>query len=239
MPRPSPFTPEQHEEMARLYMDGKTTTEIGTVFGRHRGTIYDALKCRGVVMRDRSEAKRKYAVAHTAFLTVYDEETAYWLGFLFADGCVSSNPRTPTLTLSLKEADSGHLRAFLRFLDSNYPMPQSQRQRAVRTTIRSAQIVADLTGLGCTPRKTLHLSWPPIHEDLAIPFIRGYFDDDGSAYRGRGSPTLCFVGNLTFLNEIQACIAMGTGAPGRRYPHTTRWGQPISSPDMCTERWGR
>ena len=79
MPRPSPFTPEQHEEMARLYKDGKTTPEIGTVFGRHRGTIYDALRCRGVVMRDRSEAKRKYTVADRAFFTIHDEETAYWL----------------------------------------------------------------------------------------------------------------------------------------------------------------
>lgn len=148
-------------------------------------------------MRDRSSAKRKYAVADMAFFTVYDEETAYWLGFLFADGCVSADPRTPTVSLALKEADIGHVQAFLRFLESDYPISFNQRRRAVGTSIRSPQMVRDLTDWGCTPRKTFTLAWPPILEGLAAPFIRGYFDGDGSAYLGSGCPTLSFLGNPT------------------------------------------
>lgn len=219
MPRTSQFSEQQIALMAARYCAGQSPTSIGDDFGVHRGTVYDLLAVRGVTMRSRSQAMQRYAARMDAFSQVADEPTAYWLGFLCADGCLTRNSSTKYVVLWLKESDAAHIAAFRSFLGANHPIQHDTQRRAVGISIASGQLYDDLSACGCTPRKSLTLRYPridPLHERH---FVRGYFDGDGSAFMGGGTPTLSFIGTPTFLAGLKEIIDAQTAGNGRLYPH--------------------
>ena len=138
------------------------------------------------------------------------EEKAYWLGFIFADGTISSHsvgkkPRYQfELSLSLK--DKSHLdkfNVFMRYKGNNVKY-NSYRCRWV---INNKHLWETLNSLGCVPNKSLILQFPKYLERQLIPhFIRGYFDGDGSLgiYITKYNPRIycqC-VGTNDFLTNI-------------------------------------
>lgn len=66
-----------------------------------------------------------------------------------------------------------------------------------------------LNSYGCTPKKSLTLTFPSEkifqHDTLVFPFIRGYFDGDGGLCVCKRSHKLkaSFLGTQNFLQEIQ------------------------------------
>lgn len=120
---------------------------------------------------------RAYRLNEERFLSVSDEETAYWLGFLFADGSVVNN----VLKIGLSAKDEDHLYKLREFLGSNQPLYAQKSKNICTLAIGSKKLVDNLVSLGCTPRKTFTLTYPremPKHLDKH--FIRGLFDGDGS-----------------------------------------------------------
>src|SRR5436309_4936012 len=87
---------------------------------------------------------RLYTLRADAFAAVDDEPTAYWLGFLFADGSVT---RRGGVTLVLQERDTDHVRAFATFLGSDAPIASLTRQAGVRLNIHSVRLARDLRAL--------------------------------------------------------------------------------------------
>jgi hypothetical protein len=70
-------------------------------------------------------------VREDAFAGVADEATAYWLGFLFADGCVLEANRIPlVLALWLAAKDRAHVERFNAFLASDYPIRAAAKRGA-------------------------------------------------------------------------------------------------------------
>ncbi len=220
MPRKSRFTLADFEDWRRLYVLGHSTKQIAALYQVDGGTIYDRLKQMGITFRSPSESKRLFTLNEAAFAGVETEETAYWLGFLYADGCVLA--KRHAVQLALKEEDRVHVEAFRAFLSADYPISIDHRRKAVRITISSASLYANLVALGCTPRKSMALTMPPLPGHLLHHFVRGYFDGDGSAYFGGGAPTMSFVGNKSFLEQIKSTIDQATNAGGRLYPHAQR-----------------
>src|SRR5215472_12112276 len=82
------FSPDERSQMAELYLTGATSQQVADIFHTDKGTVCRHLEKAGVVRRTNGETKRKYFIRQDAFAAVQDEATAYWLGFLFADGCV-------------------------------------------------------------------------------------------------------------------------------------------------------
>jgi LAGLIDADG DNA endonuclease family protein len=71
-----------------------------------------------------SIAKRLYRCDELAF-TRSTAESAYWFGFILADGCIYESARhSPNLSVALAEKDLPLLETFQRFLKSNHPMTQ-------------------------------------------------------------------------------------------------------------------
>jgi len=58
--------------------------------------------------------KNRCSLYEEAFDNIDTEEKAYWLGFLYADGWVSSKGNTVGLTLALKDIE--HLKKYNNFL---------------------------------------------------------------------------------------------------------------------------
>lgn len=134
----------------------------------------------------------KYSVNQDYFKVINNEWKAYWLGFLYADGCNRINKRGTKneyiLMTSLCVADFGHLEKLNNSLQSNNPIKEHDIKlngniyKSAKLTICNKEICLDLNVLGCTPRKSLTLEFPTedkLPKHLIRHFIRGYFDGDG------------------------------------------------------------
>jgi hypothetical protein len=135
----------------------------------------------------------RYNYNKNFFKTIDNETKAYWLGFLYADGCITrfyrnEKLKSMSLELTLKEEDKGHLFRFLSDLESNVPIQNriiNNKYKACRVVINCTSMCRDLINLGCTPEKSLTLKFPNkdiLDKKYYKDFIRGYFDGDGCVY---------------------------------------------------------
>jgi intein-encoded DNA endonuclease-like protein len=136
---------------------------------------------------------RRYNVNHSFFRVIDSEEKAYWLGFLFADGCVRENKSGSQVILKLSIKDKEHLMMFKNSVESEHKItyyenrtvskkgtPSKSKTCIIR--INSNEMVRDLINKGCTPKKTFTIDYPNIDEKFYKDFIRGYYDGDGNFF---------------------------------------------------------
>lgn len=134
-----------------------------------------------------------------------DETSAYWLGFLWADGSLSKN----TLELEINSKDEDHLIKFKDlFIEINEPKIYRRcRNNAFtsRVAITCKNIAKSLRDLGFDLKGKRII--PNINKDLISHFIRGYFDGDGSCiirnYNGNFEYRLDISGPLEFIDFIK------------------------------------
>lgn len=142
------------------------------------------------------------------------EEKAYWLGFIFADGYISSHTpnkkKTYRFELSLAIKDKDHLdkfNIFMGYLGNNVKCDSYR----CRWFIGNKHLWTTLNNYGCTPRKSLTLKFPDKtifkSKDLIRHFIRGYFDGDGCVTLQKNKysirPYVSIIGTWEFLNSIE------------------------------------
>ncbi len=209
------FSDSDLTNIKALYESGQNTYTIAERYGCDASTVQDWLKRIGVKMRGNAACKRLYRLRENAFERIEDEPTAYWLGFLFADGCVSEKRGCWTTGLTLSKKDVEHLRKFLDFLESDYPLRKESCYETIGVYLYSTRLAMDLINLGCTPRKSATLTFPDLPIALIPHFVRGYFDGDGSAWIAGKYPCLYlnFVGNKHFLECLGHIIHLLTGVP--------------------------
>lgn len=183
---------------------------------------------------------RYYFFDFDFFEKIDSELKAYWLGFLYADGCILPVKNgEQEIQLDLAQQDEDMVQWFKTDLKSTYPLtydnykakknPNSQVM--VRQKLRSQKTVDDLKRLGCVERKSLILKFPNSDQvplELIRHFIRGYFDGDGSIYVGpplNGSKLIgqvSFVGTEDFIKQLATYFPnMGSVLPDKR--KTNSW----------------
>ena len=151
------------------------------------------------------------------FDTIDSEEKAYWLGFIYADGTISSSPLRKDegakvqyqFELSLSYKDYDHLLKFADFLEYDRNKVYCDNVRC-RLSVYSKHLWNILNCNGCTPQKSLTLRFPQkeLFDNIFLikHFIRGYFDGDGSVtYANKNHTTLEFhlLGTSQFLEEVK------------------------------------
>jgi intein-encoded DNA endonuclease-like protein len=159
------------------------------------------------------------------FDQIDSEEKAYWLGFIFADGYISSSPLRENVKsiyqfeLSLGLKDKEHLEKFRNFME--YEKPLLIDTCRCRFTLANKHLWTTLNSYGCTPNKSLTLTFPNIPEYLIKHFIRGYFDGDGCitryVHKTCVSPHIELLGTKQMLEQI--LIHSNTSA---KYKHDKR-----------------
>ena len=77
---------EKYEEAKDLFLEGHSLSAVERITGYNRKWLSQLLKAEGY---DVKRNNQKYNYNETAFEQIDDEEKAYWLGFLYADGCVT------------------------------------------------------------------------------------------------------------------------------------------------------
>eukprot|EP01084_Bolivina_argentea_P016220 30367_1 len=138
---------------------------------------------------------------------------AYWLGFLFADGCVSDTKSPYRILLYLKCSDYSHVEKYKKALQSTYHLGLSKNGNVINGyckamhSICDNSLAMDLIRLGCIPRKSLTLNWPKnIPDEYVHHFVRGYFDGDGCIHfhKNRKSLDVSFLGASKFIMYLQS-----------------------------------
>lgn len=139
----------------------------------------------GCLMSSLLREKRGFTLDESVFETITDD-SAYWLGFLLADGNVHRN----TVTLNLKTGDTAHLEKFRAFVGGNQVISVKKDVRMSGYAFGSIKIAKDLEKWGITPNKSLTAK---PHEDLKMNrhFWRGVVDGDGTLYKDRNGVGLC------------------------------------------------
>lgn len=183
-----------------------------------------------------------HSVDLSYFKTINTEAKAYWLGFLYADGCVRTKQRRQScsIRMNLQIRDKAHVEAFQRALQASQPIEEivcPEREirgrtigpsRQARITISRAALVQDLIDNGCGPRKSQRLVFPTekqVPPSLVRHFLRGYFDGDGTVYisprKGVHQFMTAFLGNREFLERVNEVISTQcVVTPSRIYQST-------------------
>lgn len=189
----------------------RSLTKLGNKYGVRRQKISEWLKDNGYEVINYQNRCR---IDETIFDNIDTEEKAYWLGFLYADGNISTIGNRLEMNLSIKDLD--HMFKFKRFLklESEIRIDNNDSTSIkCRISVRNKHIWDQLNNKGCVPCKSLILKFPDKSifksEKLIYDFIRGYCDGDGSLgisiikNSNNHQCWLSFVGTKDFLNGIQ------------------------------------
>jgi len=120
------------------------------------------------------------------FYNLNNEETTYWLGFLFADGTIM--PSKGGIRLVLQPKDKKHLQKFADFTDREIKEIQTTLKSTGKTykqlavNYYSQNDLDFLMSLGLVPHRCKNEVGIPscILDNRIKHFIRGFFDGDGS-----------------------------------------------------------
>jgi hypothetical protein len=159
---------------------------------------------------------RKNVFNFHVFDTIDTEEKAYWLGFLYADGCVRELGYLLSLQLAKKDRD--HIVKFKNFLGDTRDEDKCIRHvvydrgegfginDGYAYRVYCKQIFKSLVKCGCVPRKSLILKFPDesifAKKELIYDFIRGYTDGDGCICEDRERLSIAMAGTYDFLSGV-------------------------------------
>lgn len=177
--------------------------------------------------------RRRLPLRENAFATVTDD-SAYWTGFLMADGCVVRDPHGQMrVQVVLADVDRSHLTKLRDFLGSGHRISTVQypaksiRGRPVRAAtgvsfrVRSDRLAEDLSRYGVTPNKTHRECVAGLENNR--DFWRGYVDGDGCirlshSYHGIW-PAIEVVGSYQivsqFANYVNSIVPTSVLTPHR------------------------
>lgn len=214
---------EELNNIISLYNSGTSLRELEKITGHWRGTLSKILKENNIIIRDNELNSRKYTLNEEYFKCINTKEKAYWLGFMAADGFITSKRKRCNqsfgITLSIKDRE--HLEKFKKCLKSTHSIKDydgnesnyNSNSKFSRLVINSQKSVNYLKRLGVVENKTLILKFPTekqVPEKFIYDYIRGYMDGDGSIAFSNNNCTIGFTGQKNFLLKIQEKLGVKT-----------------------------
>lgn len=202
------WTDEQVAYIIDKYVnENYSLKQLGKEFGCSYGTIRNLLNKHHIASRGN---KQGYPRNEFYFNKIDTPEKAYWLGFLYADGCTHNGSSEVSIQLTDKE----HIEKFKQAIGAiNHKIVEihDTRWENAKTlymfSIKDKQLHADLCKWGCVPNKTFLINKiPNIPRDYVSHFLRGYFDGDGSLHylKSTNNFRISFTcGSVEFLEDIQ------------------------------------
>lgn len=161
------------------------------------------------------ERRRKTFFNEAYFSPPLTNESAYWLGFIQADGCLTDGPKYPRLVIKVALRDASHLDQFLQDIKCNRLAHRTPKGAECR--LSSAQLVSDLMDLGVRPRKGQRETFAEITGELFRHYLRGVFDGDGWVSSPlRKQPAVVITGSHGFviwaLEQVRAQVGISGGS---------------------------
>jgi hypothetical protein len=173
------------------------------------------------------DGNKKYSYNENYF-DVPRAESAYWAGFIAADGCISTSHGC--LILALKEEDRYQIENFKSALNYTGPITHKTNISGGKAypysdlRIYSAwPLIAQLyKHYGIGPRKTFQLGPPNLFDEQLIKaYIVGYIDGDGSIFFRGDRISLSLCGTDALLQWIKTKFDLWY-PPTRQQTHVRR-----------------
>lgn len=194
------------DKISELYTSGLTVAEISKQTGIPITTVWYTLEVGKIIKRE-AKIRDTIKLNEKSFDLINNELSAYWLGFLYADG--STSKYATIITLSTK--DELHLVKFLDFIKSDVSIKRWNRtplSPMSTVTISNVYMTNRLRDLGIIPRRPrLDLTLASLPQELIREFIRGYFDGDGWISKNPKNPFIGFTGREDIITWIENVLS--------------------------------
>src|ERR1700722_2902584 len=176
------------EEITSLYEGGMSLTKIGKKLSIDRKALARLLKNNGVESRKGFSYARKFDLNEHYFDVIDNEEKAYILGFIYADG--NNLFRLNRISIHLSITDEEILKKMSHIFYGEEVLKYHSRTndkgkifRYVYLQLFSKHMSQHLATLGVVEAKSHKIVFPEwLNKDLYRHFIRGLIDGDGWIY---------------------------------------------------------
>lgn len=199
MAQPRGWTEIEKKEMLIAYENGETVTSIAKRYETSHTTVASVLRTQGIQFRAKNGLTHFHMYDGHYFQTIDTEEKAYWIGFLTADGCITTGNR---ITIHLSSVDCGHLEKLKQALKATQMI--SQNSRSCSLVICSSEMAADLATHGIHPKKTLSTKPVQVSPELERHYWRGVIDGDG--HISKDGNQLVLVGDYEVVLGFQTFV---------------------------------
>lgn len=180
------LTSQQKVDLLNEYQNSEITgVQLAKKYGITNEAVYGHLNRAGIKNRNKEKYSKRFSLDENFFERVDTEEKAYFLGFLYADGC--NKEYANCVSLELQFRDSYIIDVFNKAINSDRKPYFKKRKKenhsdSVCLSIINKKFSLDLVELGCVRAKSLILKFPTeeqVPKHLQRHFIRGCFDGDG------------------------------------------------------------
>lgn len=205
------------DDIITRYNNNETLRDISNSYSITEYVIKKVLEINGIKIRTLKEVKyirdrrfqaetntnnvngRTFSLNHNYF-KIWNDDMAYILGFIYADG----NVKGTQLSIGLSEIDTELLELIKDKLEYEGELKFRKSTKSTRLTIRSCIMTDDLKQLGVIENKSLKTKIPNIPQQYFKDFVRGFFDGDGSIgiHMKNQIRTRFFSGSKEFLIEL-------------------------------------
>lgn len=210
---------EQESQLIQGYLAGKSVHALNEEFGTTNA--HKTLRRHKVKTRPAGHNSRQYQLNEGAFDDLGNEEAAYFLGFIYAEGSITKE----SLNIGLSIKDLSQLEKLKDFLGYDIPIqyykvktPQGKLKDACRLSIHSQKIIRRLFTLGIVKKRGWfnQLLVDNLPKEAYRHFIRGLVDGDGSLDTShRNNARLRILGQQDILNWIARVFESELGIPFR------------------------
>lgn len=190
------------------YNKGESQYSLSQKFKVSYGVIRYHLVKHNVNIRKGNQNK-KYSLNDNYFDNINSHEKAYWLGFIAADGSITSHPkRGYYLSIALARRDKSHLVKLKENLQytgevRDYKSKLNGKEYPTsKLLIHSKKLVNDLISYNIVPNKTKELKLSAIGEKYYSSYILGFIDGDGCWYVSNNQIMLNVTSTKKFLIDL-------------------------------------
>lgn len=187
------------EDVIDLYEKHQKVKVIADMYNTSTQTISRLMDFYGIKRNRVNAGNKKHFFNEDYFENIDTQEKAYWLGFIYADGCVyKGTGNSLRFQMNLKADDLPHINKFQEAMGSDYDviLKDVDGHPSALLQVNSTKMCKHLVNHGVVLRKSLVCKMPNLKEDLIRHFIRGYFDGDGS---------VCFSASNRITKEVSIC----------------------------------
>ena len=192
---------ERNSLIVKDYENGVYISELCEKYSLHRSTLQRILKKNKVKLHK----NKSFIKCNKNFFSTYSEKSAYWTGFIMADGSIRHDRNSLQITLALK--DKTHLYKFMSAIECLEIDRVKIYKDKASLTISIDEFKKDLLEkFNITSRKTYTAKISDkIPKKYLKDFLRGYMDGDGCVHLRSDNNilTLSFVGTIPLLTQIK------------------------------------
>lgn len=179
---------KRRDKVVKLYTEeNKSINQIANELKIDWSTAKRDLVSRNIeIQKIRNQYGNTNGISSELFKNIDDEDSAYWLGFLYADGNIRKDRNE--ISLELQEKDKKTIEDFHLYCKNKNQIREHNISRNNKiyksyvSSFSSASVKENLISLGCVPKKSLILTFPneqQVPQKYIYDFIRGYIDGDG------------------------------------------------------------